>query len=316
MGKTINKTSIGGQALIEGVMMKSPDYIASAIRTPGGEIVTSVRPLAKGKKKSIKNWPIIRGVFNFFDMMKLGYKELMNSAEIAGVDEEQTEPSKFEKWLSKTFKKDIMDIVMYIAVILGVALALGLFVFLPTLIGGFFGVDNFWRTVVEAVLKVAIFIGYMAAVSLMPDMRRVFEYHGAEHKTISCFEAGEEVTPENAKKHCRFHPRCGTNFVTITILLSIVVFLAVSPLLDFLNLQNTLIRMLVKILLLPVVAGISYELIKIAGKHENFITKAISLPGMLMQRITTKEPDLSQLECATTAFLLALNGEEKKEDAK
>ena len=163
MGKTINKTSIGGQALIEGVMMKSPERIASAIRTPSGEIKTTVRDLPKAKKKSIKNWPIIRGVVNFFEMMKMGYKELMYSAEIAGMNEEETEPSKFEKWLAKTFKKDIMDIVMYIAVILGVGLALCLFVFLPTLIGGLFGADNFWRTVVEAVIKVAIFIGYMAA---------------------------------------------------------------------------------------------------------------------------------------------------------
>ncbi len=281
-------TSVGGQALIEGVMMKGPTKIASAVRKPDGEITTRVREYSAPKKKSIKQWPFIRGVFNFVEMMKLGYSELMYSADIAGLEEEETEPSKFEKWLAKTLGKSAFDVAMIIAVILGVALAVTLFILLPTFIGGLFPVGNFWRTVIEAVLKIAIFIGYMALCSLMKDMRRVFEYHGAEHKTISCFEAGDEITPENAKKHTRFHPRCGTNFITITILLSIITFLAVSPLLNFLNLQNTVIRMLIKILLLPVVAGISYELIKLAGRYDNIITRIISAPGMLMQRITTK----------------------------
>ncbi len=305
-------TSVGGQALIEGVMMKGPTKIASAIRKPDGEIETRVRECPPPKKKSFKTLPFVRGIFNFFEMMSLGYKELMYSADIAAQDEEESEPSKFEKWLAKVFGKSVFDVAMVIALVLGVALALALFILLPTFIGGLFPVSNGWRTVIESVLKVVIFIGYMAACSLMKEMRRVFEYHGAEHKTIACFEAGDEVTPENAIKHRRFHPRCGTNFITITVLLSIATFLAVSPLLNFLNLQNTLIRMLIKLLLLPVVVGISYELIKLAGRHDNVVTRIISAPGMLMQRITTKEPDLAQLECAITAFKLALDGDEKQ----
>lgn len=306
--------SVGGQALIEGVMMKGPSVIATAVRKPDGEIETRVTPIEQPKKKTVKSWPFFRGVFNFFDMMKMGYKELMYSASVAGQMEEE-EPSKFEKWLAEKLGKSVFDVLMAVAIVLGVLLAVALFVFLPTFIGGLvFSEGNFWRTVIEAAIKVVIFVAYMAAVSLTKDMRRVFQYHGAEHKTIACFEAGDEVTPENAINHTRFHPRCGTNFITITVLLSIVVFLAVSPLLDFLNLSNTFIRIAIKLVLLPIVVGISYELIKLAGRFDNLLTRAVVAPGMLMQRITTREPDLSQLECAVTAFKFALPKEDAAND--
>ncbi len=301
--KKMNYTSIGGQALIEGVMMKGPDKVGIAVRKSDGEIVTKVEKYTPvTKKHKILSLPIIRGVVNFFAMMKLGYSTMMYSAEVAG-DEimEQEEPSKFEKWISEKFKIDIMDVVMVVGVLLGVALALFLFMFLPTFLTGLLGkllpLSDGMKTVIESFVKMAIFIGYMAGIAYVPDIKRVFSYHGAEHKTIFCYEQGGELTPESAKNYSRFHPRCGTNFMTITLLLSILVFM-------FVGWGNIFVRILLKLCCLPLIMGISYELIKLAGKYDNIVTRIISFPGMMIQRITTKEPDEEMLEVAITAFKL------------
>lgn len=298
-----NYTSIGGQALIEGVMMKGPDKIGIAVRRSDGEIVTKVEEYVPvTKKHKILSFPVIRGVANFIAMMKLGYSTMMYSAEVAG-DEimEQEEPSKVEKWISEKFKIDIMDVVMVVGVLLGVGLALFLFMFLPTFLTGLLGklltLSDTVKTVIESLVKMAIFIGYMASIAYIPDIKRVFAYHGAEHKTIFCYEQGGELTPESAKNFSRFHPRCGTNFMTITLLLSILVFM-------FVGWGNIFLRILLKLCCLPLIMGISYELIRIAGKFDNIITRIISFPGMMIQRITTKEPDEEMLKVAITAFKL------------
>lgn len=307
MSKKTNYTSIGGQALIEGVMMKGPDKVGIAVRRSDGEIVTKVEDYTPvTKKHKILALPLIRGVVNFFAMMKLGYSTMMYSAEVAG-DEimEKEEPSKFEKWISEKFKIDIMDVVMVVGVLLGVALALFLFMFLPTFLTGILGrlltLSDTVKTVIESLVKMAIFIGYMVCISYIPDIKRVFAYHGAEHKTIFCYEQGGELTPESAKNYSRFHPRCGTNFMTITLLLSILVFM-------FVGWGNIFVRMLIKLCCLPLIMGISYELIRIAGKFDNIITRIISFSGMMIQRITTKEPDEEMLEVAITAFKLVAPG--------
>ncbi len=301
--KKANYTSIGGQALIEGVMMKGPDKIGIAVRRSDGEIVTKVEEYVPvTKKHKILSFPVIRGVANFIAMMKLGYSTMMYSAEVAG-DEimEQEEPSKVEKWISEKFKIDIMDVVMVVGVLLGVGLALFLFMFLPTFLTGLLGklltLSDTVKTVIESLVKMAIFIGYMASIAYIPDIKRVFAYHGAEHKTIFCYEQGGELTPESAKNFSRFHPRCGTNFMTITLLLSILVFM-------FVGWGNIFLRILLKLCCLPLIMGISYELIRIAGKFDNIITRIISFPGMMIQRITTKEPDEEMLKVAITAFKL------------
>ena len=303
MKQSAHKTSIGGQALIEGVMMKGPDKIGIAVRRSDGEIVTKVEEYVPvTKKHKILSFPVIRGVANFIAMMKLGYSTMMYSAEVAG-DEimEQEEPSKVEKWISEKFKIDIMDVVMVVGVLLGVGLALFLFMFLPTFLTGLLGklltLSDTVKTVIESLVKMAIFIGYMASIAYIPDIKRVFAYHGAEHKTIFCYEQGGELTPESAKNFSRFHPRCGTNFMTITLLLSILVFM-------FVGWGNIFLRILLKLCCLPLIMGISYELIRIAGKFDNIITRIISFPGMMIQRITTKEPDEEMLKVAITAFKL------------
>lgn len=302
MSKVKNATSIGGQALIEGVMMKGPDKIGIAVRKPDGEIQTKVEDFQPiNQKHKIFSLPIIRGVVNFFYMMKIGYKTLMYSAEVSGQGLEDEEPSKFEKWLSKTFKVEIFDVIMAIGMVMGVALAVGLFIFLPTFLTGlitrFVDISDTWRTVIEAVIKLIIFVAYIGLTALMPEIKRVYQYHGAEHKTIFCYENGGELTPESAKKFSRFHPRCGTSFLTITILLSIIVY-------SNLSWESLWLRMVIKIICLPVIMGISYEIIKLAGKYDNILTRIISFPGMLAQRLTTKEPDEGMLEVAITAFKL------------
>lgn len=300
--KKNNYTSIGGQALIEGVMMKGPDKIGIACRKSSGEIVTKIEEYTPiGKKNKFFTLPLIRGVVNFFSMMRIGYKTLMYSADVAGEDIAEEEPGKFEKWLAKHLKIDIMDVVMVIGVILGLGLALLLFTFLPTFLTGFAGnifeLSRTEKTVIESLVKILLFLIYLAAVSQMNDIKRVFMYHGAEHKTIFCYEHGGELTPENAKNFSRFHPRCGTNFITITLILSILAFI-------FIGWGNIFLRIFIKLCCLPVIMGVSYEIIRFLGKFDNVLTKIISFPGMMIQRLTTKEPDEDMLEVAITAFKL------------
>ncbi len=309
MAKKEHKTSIGGSAVMEGVMMRGPEAVAVAVRKPDGEITIDYKKTKAVKKRNwILKMPIIRGCIGFFESMVLSTKALMFSAEFIDVEEE--EPSKFDKWLEDKLGDKMKDVVIYFSVILSLILSVGLFILLPTWLISFvklFITDNqIALTATEGVLRIAIFLGYLALVSLMPDIKRVFQYHGAEHKTIACYEAGEELTVENARTKCRLHPRCGTSFLLITVVVSIIVF-------SFLRWDNILIRTLTRLALLPVVAGVSYEIIKIAGRFDNIFTKIVSYPGLLLQKITTNEPDDKQLEVAI-ASMKAVIPEDEEDD--
>ena len=322
---------VGGQAVLEGVMMKSGDNVALSVRKDDGSIETETKTFISARKKyKIANVPILRGVINMFETFKLSYSILGRSAEMLGIDEVDEE-SKFDRWLREKFGDKLMNVIMSVAMVLGVALALVLFSFIPTLIAKWLGfvisdrslsplfADGFFKGLwtlfkfkldlpfgerflvgsIQGIIKIGIFVGYIALVSLMKDIKRTFQYHGAEHKSIACFEAGDELTPENAKKHTRFHPRCGTSFIFVTLILTILVF---SPL----PLNNVAVRMGLQFLFLPLVIGLSFEFIMYAGKHNNALTKILSAPGLWMQRLTTKEPSLDQLEVALTSLKAAM----------
>lgn len=294
------KTSIGGQALIEGVMMRGPGNCAMAVRMPDGTIDVEEWALPK-TKPWYRRTPFVRGIFNMAGSLYTGYKCLMKSAEKAGMEEEE-EPGKFERWLAGKLGKSVMSVASVFAVVLGAALAVGLFVALPAFLTGLLGryaiplLPPLAKSAIEGVLKMAIFIGYLALVSRMSEIRRVFEYHGAEHKTIACYEAREELTVENIRAKTRFHPRCGTSFLLIVLVISILVFSVVTW-------SSVIIRILLKLLMLPVVVGVSYEIIQYAGRHDNPLTRAVSAPGLWLQRLTTNEPDDSQIEVAIASML-------------
>lgn len=299
MGKiqTKHKSKIGGQALIEGVMMRGINKGAMAVRLPDGEIDVEEWEL---KKPSV--WtkvPIIRGIINLVTSLLSGFKCLTKSAEKSGIDDEEGyEPSKFEKWLDEKLGDKLMGIVTVVGTVLGVILAMVLFMFIPTLLvklldgvlplGGFKGI-------VEGIIKITVFVAYLALVSRMKMIARVFEYHGAEHKTIFCYENELPLTVENVRIQSRFHPRCGTSFLIIVLILSILIFSVVTW-------SSVLIRTVLKIALLPLVIGIAYELIKLAGRYDNPITRIISFPGIKLQHLTTREPDDSQIEVAIAAM--------------
>ena len=306
--KTKKITSIGGSALIEGIMMRGPKRNTVCVRTGKDEIHTEdVQITMIPEKVKLFKVPFFRGVAGLIDSMRLSYKSLMLSAdkaiESAEIDEE---PSKFEKWLDDKFGDKLMKILMVFSSILGVALAVGLFFFLPW---GLFellkmlvpALQNggemvtFWQSVFEGVLKIALFLLYIVVVSQTRDMKRVFMYHGAEHKTIFCYENEEELTVENVRKQTRFHPRCGTSFMVIMLILGILVGLFVPTWLGFW-------RPVIKIALIPVTCGIGYELIKLCGRHDNRFTRIIAAPGLWAQRITTKEPDDDMIEVAIAAI--------------
>ena len=291
------KTSIGGQALIEGIMMRGPKKTAMAVRNTKGEIVLEKWDNApEGKKPTLidklKKIPVIRGVFNFATSMITGYKALMKSAEIAGFEDEN----------EKKESKGLMAVVGVISAVLGVVLSVGLFIYLPTLIYDliakllpFLAGKAFLKSLFEGILKIVILVGYMALVSRMNDIKRTFQYHGAEHKTIFCYEAGLELTVENVKKQGRFHPRCGTSFLIVMVIVGVFMGLLIPATLP------SLLRSAIKILFLPLTMGIGYEFIKFAGKHENAVTRILSAPGLWMQRITVLEPTDDMIECAIAA---------------
>ena len=307
---------VGGQAVLEGVMMKAGARTVTTCRREDGTlVVTDDSFVSVRKKHKILNIPILRGVVNFVEMLILSMKTLGASAEALGIDEEESE-GRFTKWLKKHLKIDLTDFIMVISTILGLALSVVLFIFLPSLVS--YGVDfiigliwegaslGVFTAVVEGVVKVGIFLAYLSLVSLMPDIKRTFMYHGAEHKSIACFEAGEELTPENAKRHTRFHPRCGTSFMFFMILLGIIAGLFIRILLPGLDLW---VYTLIRLLILPILVGLGYEVIMLAGKHPNALTRAISAPGLWVQRITTKEPTLDMLEVAIVSIKCALRDE-------
>ena len=298
------KTSIGGQALIEGIMMRGPVLTSMATRMPDGSIDVETWNTHKGSKTPwTRRAPFIRGIFNMVDSMVVGYHCLMKSAEKAGVEEE---PTKFDKWLEKKLGDNMMKVLGGFAAVLGVALAAVLFIFIPTglssllkpLIGTGVGLS-----LIEGLIKVIILVGYMWLCSRMKDIRRVFEYHGAEHKSIACYEAGLPLTVENVRPQRRLHPRCGTSFLFLVVFISIIIG-------SFISWDNPAIRMLLKLLLIPVVVGISYELIKLAGRSDGIFTQIISAPGMWLQHITTCEPDDGQIECAIAALTAVIPEDE------
>lgn len=310
---TEKRTSIGGQALIEGIMMRGVSKAAMAVRKKDGSIAVEEWELKE--KKWYQKVPFLRGSFNFVITLMDGYKCMMKSAEMSGMmdEDEDEEMSGFEKWLDEKLGDKLTEVIMGIAMVIGIALAVVLFMFVPSylfslveMLAGDTDI-SMWKSPFEGILKLVIFVVYMALVSRMKDIRRTYEYHGAEHKTIACYEAGKELTVENIRPMCRFHPRCGTSFIIITLLVSILVFsiVPIEPGQWFgieNNLLAVLLRVLFKLPLIPVVVGIAYELIKLAGRHTNIITKIFSAPGIWMQHITTCEPDDSMIEIAIAAL--------------
>ncbi len=350
------KTSIGGQALMEGVMMRGPKMTAMAVRNTKGEIVVEEFETKGTKRPAICRLPIIRGLFGYIDSMTLGYKCLMRSAELSGLEDLVEEnPKKKKKRLEAEANEKIlptdsvndalhktetevdealgdakseekkeekipswaMTAIMVVSVVFGLGLALFLFKWLPTQIFAWLtipfpvlqnmgndAVNSLVKSAFEGVLKIILLVGYMGAISLMSDIRRTFMYHGAEHKTIFCYEAGLELTVENVKKQRRFHPRCGTSFLILMLLVNIFVSFFIDPV--TLLIWNTTLgvwgRTLVSLALLPLIVGLGYELIKLAGRHENWLTRLISAPGVWLQHITVFEPTDDMIECAITSL--------------
>lgn len=310
-GNQCHKSKIGGQALIEGVMMRGIDKIAMSTRLPDGSVDTEVWEAGSLNRAWYHRCPIVRGVVNFISSMVTGYRCMMKSAEKAGMaDEMEGEPTKFDLWLEKHIGDKMMKIIGVLAAVFGVALALVLFMFLPALVvkglSALLPALGTAKSLIEGIIKIVIFILYLALVSRMKEIKRVFEYHGAEHKSIACYEAGEELTPENVKKYTRFHPRCGTSFILIVLVIGIIVFSVVTW-------DSLWVRVLLKLALLPVVMGLAYEIIKLAGRYDNIVTRCISAPGLWLQRLTTREPDESQIEVAI-ASLQAVLPDSREED--
>lgn len=300
MNKKMHKTSIGGQAVMEGVMMKGPYDMAISVRKADGEIVTTKKKVRLSNKSIFMKIPIVRGCINFFSSMVIGVKSLMYSADFIDIEEE--EPSKFDKWLNNKFGEKLKDVVVYFSVILSIFMSVGLFIVLPTWIvslADFFTKNGAVKNLLEGIVRIVIFLSYLYFCAKIPDIKRVFEYHGAEHKSIACYESGEELTVENARKMSRLHPRCGTSFLLIVMVISIIAF-------SFLGWHNIWIRTLSRLALMPVIAGLSYEVIKFAGRHDNLLTRIISYPGLCLQKLTTREPDDGQLEVAISALKAVL----------
>ena len=303
---------VGGQAVLEGVMMKAGNRMVTTCRKPDGSLMVTDDVFTSARQKhKILDLPLIRGVVSFAESMIMSFKTMGASADALGLEEE--EPSKFEKWLADKLGAKITDVVMVVALILGLGLSALLFVFLPIWLTAGLNLLLGWAAgitmpapisaVIEGIVKMIIFVAYLAGVSLMPDIKRTFMYHGAEHKSIACFEAGEELTPENAKKHTRFHPRCGTSFMFFMILLGIFAGLIIKTLLPGLP---TIAYTLIRLLILPILMGLGYEFIRYAGKHPSWLTRALSAPGLWMQKITTKEPTEDMLECAIVSLKCSL----------
>ena len=360
----VRKTSIGGQALMEGIMMRGPKTTAMAVRNPQGEIILETFPTEGKKRPAICRWPIIRGIFGFIDSMTFGYKCLMRSAEIAGIDDAEaelerekaakkaakkaqkeakkaatkgtaeaqaapangttdaipevteSEPASAETTSDKPEKKEssaMMTVIMIFSVIFAMVIAIGLFIVMPAwlyddvlarYISWIDGDNRFVQSIFEGILRVLLLLGYMSLMLLLKDIRRTFQFHGAEHKTIFCYEHGMELTVENIRRERRFHPRCGTSFLILMMIVSIVVGFFIPADLP------TVLRVLCKLAVFPLIMGLGYELIKFCGRYENWLTRLISLPGVWLQHITVLEPDDSMIECAIVAMKEAIPEDE------
>lgn len=303
----MKRCAVGGQAVLEGVMMRNPaGGVALAVRKSDGSIITeySEQP-TKAKKGTLLGFPVIRGVVAFIESLVVGMRVTMHSAELFGEDLEEEEPSKFEKWLAAKLGKSAMDITMAVAVVLAVFLAIGLFFFLPTFLTQLIpwkdAARTIWKSLTEGGIRLLIFLLYLVSISCMKDIRRLFMYHGAEHKVISCYEHEAELTPESAMRFTRLHPRCGTNYLFLVMAVSILFFAALP------YSENFFLRFATRLIFLPLVAGLSYEVLKLAAASDGIIAKIVRAPGLGLQYLTTREPDLKMLEVALAAFHLAMD---------
>lgn len=317
-----HKTSVGGQALIEGIMMRGPKGAAMSVRLPNGTIETEYKDVKPWREKNkFFSLPLVRGIVGFVESLVTGYGYLMESAEKStqGLENPpEEELSKFDKWIEKHFGEKMMNIVGVVSAVLGFGLAFFLFMWLPSFVVDkvTFGKLLEFHPLFEGIIRIIIFVLYMLAVSHMKDIHRVFMYHGAEHKSIFCYENGLELTVENVRKQSRFHPRCGTSFMFVMILLSIL--LSSALVLIFPNLAdiNRMLWILIKLLIMPLVMGIGYEFIKYAGKHDNLLVKILSAPGLWMQRITTKEPTDDIIEVGIEAIKAVLTDNPEDDEIK
>jgi len=301
----MKRCSVGGQAVMEGVMMRTMNGgIALAVRKADGTIETEYTPKKEPSPNPMLKWPVVRGVVAFIDSLSTGMKMMTRSAELYGeaIDEE---PSRFEKWLAKKTGKNVMDIAIVVAVVFAVALAIGLFVLLPSLATQLIpwadGAPRIWKSLAEGFVRLIIFLGYISAISFMKDIRRVYMYHGAEHKTIACYEHEAPLTPESAMKYSRLHARCGTNYLFLVMAVSIL-FFAMLP-----YAENLLLRVLTRLIFLPLVAGLAYEVLKLGSSSDALWARIIRAPGMGLQYLTTREPEPAMVEVAIAAFNLAIN---------
>jgi uncharacterized protein YqhQ len=320
-----NKFNVGGQALIEGLLMIGPRKVAIAVRKPDQQIAVQIKP--QPPKQHIQNIVFLRGAVNLFKQMKIGVSALMYSAqymeiEEAGGDAAAVEPTRFERFLEDKLGDKAKDFIIYIAVILALCFTVGLFILLPNFIAGFIPLDKkqgsglVLLNLLEGCIRVGIFLSYLAFSSRLQEISRFWQYHGAEHKTIHCYENGDPLLTEYIRKYSIKHPRCGTSFMFLVMIISILVFslvdLAVSGLhLQLIGLPKALFSMAIRLLTIPLVAGAAYEVIRLSGKYDNIITRALSAPGILFQRFTTREPDDSMIEVAIAAFKNAMDDEEE-----
>lgn len=309
MWKTKRKTSIGGQAIIEGVMMRGPESMATAVRMPDSTINVEKKQLESySNRKKIYKLPFIRGIVALVDSLVIGVNALTYSASFFE-DKEEAEPGKVEKFLAKIFGEKLESVVMGFSLALSVVFAVALFFILPQAAVSIFGSglkSYALKNIIEGIIRIAVFIAYIVLISRMKDIKRVFQYHGAEHKSIFCYENEEELTVENARKYTTLHPRCGTNYLFIIMIVSIFVY-------SFLNFPGIAFRILFRIVMLPVIAGISYEILKYIGKSDSKIVHVLTYPGLLLQKLTTAEPDDGMLEVALAALKAVLE-DSKGED--
>ncbi|MEG1524221.1 MAG: DUF1385 domain-containing protein [Clostridia bacterium] len=302
----MKKCSVGGQAVMEGVMMRTPTGgIALAVRQADGSIVKEyTKQPSKAKKGTFLGWPVVRGVVAFVESLTTSMRMMTRSAELFG-DDATEEPDKFEQWLAKKTGKSAMDIAIVIAVFLAIVLALGLFILLPSLITQLIpwqeSTPTIWKSLVEGFARLLIFLLYISSISAMKDIRRVYMYHGAEHKTIACYEHEDEMTVENAMKHTRLHPRCGTNYLFLVMAISIL-FFALLP-----YSENFLFRFCTRLFFFPLVAGISYEVLQLAAASDGLLARIVRAPGLGLQYLTTREPDPEMIEVAIAAFQVAIH---------
>ena len=316
------KTMIGGQALIEGIMMRGPEKDAIVVRS-NGELTVETTPRKLPPEKSPLRWPLIRGAVNFFDSQVTGVKALMRSADLSPEEDDNAEPSKLDLWLEKKLGNErFQKAVIGFAVVMGLGMSILLFFLLPMIVSSFFDkiINNtLVLNLIEGLVRIVVFVAYMLLVSRMKEMRRVFAYHGAEHKTIRCYEAGLPLTVENVRAQTRLHPRCGTSFLLVVMIISILIFSVASSLLLSLipalaamrgQFLYRLIMIVFKLLLLPLVVSVTYEINRWAGRHDNWLTKIMTAPGMWFQNFTTVEPDDSMIEVGIEAVQAVLPEEE------